>query len=79
MGFLNVGFDNMVALDKIVAIISPEGAVAKRIVQYAKENHYLIDATTGRKTRSLVVTTDHYVVLSAIQADTLVSRVDDII
>ncbi len=79
MRFLNIGFDNMVALDKIVAIVSSEGASSKRLIQYAKENHYLIDATTGRKTRSLIVTSDHYVLLSAIQADTLVSRAEDII
>ena len=77
MAFLNVGFDNMVAVNKIVAIISPDGASVKRLVQYAKENHSLIDVTRGRKTRSVVVTSEEYVFLSAIQADTLVSRLNE--
>lgn len=49
MTFLNIGFDNMVATDKIVAIVSPEGASVKRLVQYARENHRLIDGFVGTK------------------------------
>lgn len=79
MTFLNIGFDNMVAVDKIVAIISPEGASVRRLIQYARENHHLLDVSTGRKTRSVVVTSDEYVLLSAIQADTLAGRLDDMI
>ena len=79
MSFLNIGFDNMVATNKIVAIISPDGASVKRLIQYAKENHCFVDATTGRKTRSVIVTSDGYIFLSAIQSDTLVSRLDDIV
>jgi regulator of extracellular matrix RemA (YlzA/DUF370 family) len=77
MTYLNAGFDNMVAVDKIVAITTPEGASVKRLVQYAKDNHYLIDVTTGRKTRSVIFTTDHYILLSAIQPDTLTARLND--
>lgn len=79
MTFLNIGFDNMVAVDKIVAIVSPEGASVRRLIQYARENHHLLDVSTGRKTRSVVVTSDEYVLLSAIQADTLAGRLDDMI
>ncbi|MEE0435037.1 MAG: DUF370 domain-containing protein [Peptococcaceae bacterium] len=78
MAFLNIGFDNMVAVDKIVAIVSPESASVKRLVQFAKENHHLIDVSSGRKTRSVVVTNDEYILLSAIQSDTLVSRLNDL-
>lgn len=69
----------MVATDKIVAIISPDGASIKRLIQYSKENHLFVDATTGRKTRSVIITTDGFLFLSAIQADTLVSRLNDIV
>lgn len=77
MTFLNIGFDNMVATDKIVAIVSPEGASVKRLVQYARENHRLIDVSSGRKTRSVVITSDDYILLSAIQTDTLAGRMND--
>ena len=77
MTFLNIGFDNMVATDKIVAIVSPEGASVKRLVQYARENHRLIDVSSGRKTRAVVITSDDYILLSAIQPDTLAGRMND--
>ena len=77
MTFLNSGFDNMVATDKIVAIVSPEGASVKRLVQYARENHRLIDVSSGRKTRAVVITSDDYILLSAIQTDTLAGRMND--
>lgn len=74
--FMNIGFDNMVALDKIVAIISPESAPVKRIVQTGKENGTVIDVTHGRKTRSVVVTASGTLFLSALQPETLVGRLD---
>lgn len=77
MTFLNIGFDNMVATDKIVAIVSPEGASVKRLVQYARETHRLIDVSSGRKTRAVVITSDDYILLSAIQTDTLAGRMND--
>ena len=77
MTFLNIGFDNMVATEKIVAIVSPEGASVKRLVQYARENHRLIDVSSGRKTRAVVITSDDYILLSAIQTDTLAGRMND--
>lgn len=77
MTFLNIGFDNMVATDRIVAIVSPEGASVKRLVQYARENHRLIDVSSGRKTRAVVITSDDYILLSAIQTDTLAGRMND--
>ena len=79
MTFLNIGFDNMVAVDKIVAIVSPEGASVKRLIQYARENHHLVDVSSGRKTRSVVITNDDFVLLSAIQSDTLAGRINDTI
>lgn len=72
--FMNIGFDNMVAIQKIVAIVSPESAPVKRIVQEAKEAGNVIDATHGRKTRAVIFTDSMYLILSAIQPETLVGR-----
>lgn len=74
--FLNIGFDNMVSVNKIVAIVSPEGASVKRVIQFAKEHHYLLDVSSGRKTRSVIITSDNYIFLSAIQAETLAGRLN---
>ncbi len=72
--FVNVGFGNIVNADKIVAVVSPDAAPIKRMVQLAKEEGRSIDATQGRKTKSVLVTEDHYIVLSAIQTDTIGRR-----
>ncbi len=71
---INIGFGNMVNADKIVTIISPESAPAKRYVQHAKENMTLIDATQGRKTKSIIFTTHDKLILSALQPETLAGR-----
>ena len=63
--FINVGFGNMVAVAKIVAIITPDGAPAKRAVQMAKDDGKAIDATHGRKTRAVIFMEDGQLVLSA--------------
>lgn len=75
--FMNIGFDNMVSLARIVAIISPESAPVKRLVQEAREAGRVIDATHGRKTRAVVFTDSNYMILSAIQPETLVGRLDN--
>lgn len=71
---MNIGFGNVVNTDKIVAIISPESAPAKRQVQSAKEQQLLIDATQGRKTKSVIFTSNGRIILSALQPDTLAGR-----
>lgn len=76
MGFINIGFDNMVPYEKIVAITTPDSASVKRLIQSARENQLLIDVTSGRKTRAVVFTTDKYVLLSAIHPETLANRLD---
>lgn len=76
MAFLNIGFDNMIAAEKIVAIVAPEGASVKRLVQFARDNHRLVDVSSGRKTRAVVITSDDYIFLSAIQTDTLAGRMN---
>ena len=72
--FVNIGFGNLVNADKIVAVVSPDAAPIKRMVQSAKEEGRIIDATQGRRTKGVLVTEDTYVVLSALQPDTIGRR-----
>lgn len=74
--FMSIGFDNMVSVDRVVAIVSPESAPIKRLVQEAKEAGKVIDVTHGRKTRAVVFTDSQYILLSAIQPETLTGRLD---
>ena len=76
MKLINIGFGNTVSADKIVAIVSPEAAPIKRLVQEAKDNKTAIDATCGRKTRAVIVTDSGHIVLSAIQPETISGRMD---
>ncbi len=74
MKLINIGFGNLVSADKIVAVVSPESAPIKRIVQDSKEKGTLIDATFGRKTKSVLITNCDSVVLSALLPETLAGR-----
>ena len=74
--FINIGFGNLINSDKLLAVISPDSAPAKRIIQKAKENDSLIDATQGRRTKSVLITDTGQVVLSSLQPDTLGTRLD---
>lgn len=76
MNLVNIGFGNTVSAEKIVAIVNPDAAPIKRLIQEAKENKMAIDATCGRKTRAAIVTDSGHLVLSAIQPDTISSRAD---
>lgn len=71
---INIGFGNMVSADKVVSIISPDSAPAKRYIQQAKESRMLIDATQGRKTKSIIFTMNDKLILSALQPETLAGR-----
>jgi len=73
---LNIGFGNFVVANRIVAVISPGSAPVKRIKEVAKEKGLLVDATYGRKTRAIVVMDSQHVVLSAINPETIASRLD---
>ena len=77
MKFINIGFGNMVAVDRIVAIASPDSAPIKRLVQDAKEGNRTIDVSCGRRTRAVIITDSEHVILSAIQAETIANRMDD--
>jgi len=74
--FMSIGFDNMVQIQRVVAVVSPESAPVKRMVQNAKEAGKVIDVTQGRKTRAVVFTDSEYILLSAIQPETLIGRLD---
>ena len=76
MKLINVGFGNIVSADRIRAIVSPESAPIKRMVQEARENGNLIDATYGRRTRSVIITDSGHIILSAIQAETVAGRLN---
>ena len=73
-GFINIGFGNIINADRIVTIINPDSAPAKRMVQRAKETERLVDATQGRRTKSVTTTDSDYIVLSALQPETLAGR-----
>ena len=74
MKLVNIGFGNIVAANRIVAIVSPESAPIKRIIQEARERGMLIDATYGRRTRAVVVTDSEHIILSAVQPETVAHR-----
>lgn len=76
MQLINVGSGNIVVASRIVAIVSPESAPIKRIIQDAKENKSVIDATYGRKTRAVLVMDSGHIILSAVQPETIASRLD---
>ena len=71
---MNIGFGNVVNTAKIIAVVGPEAAPVKRMVQNARQLGKVIDATQGRRTKSVIVTEDDFIVLSALQPDTLVKR-----
>ena len=71
---VNAGFGNMIAADKVVAIISPNSAPAKRLKDEAKDGGRLVDITQGRRTRSFIITTANQVILSAVQVETMAGR-----
>ncbi|MCQ2541486.1 MAG: DUF370 domain-containing protein [Lachnospiraceae bacterium] len=71
---IHIGFGNVVNIDKIISVVSPDAAPIKRMVQKAKENGTVIDATQGRKTKSVIVMENGQVVLSALMTDTIVRR-----
>ncbi len=72
--FLNIGYGNVVSANRVIAIISPDSAPVKRIIQDAKEKGTLIDATYGRKTRCVIVMDDGHIVLSPNMPETVGGR-----
>ena len=77
MKFINVGFGNMVAADRVVALASPDSAPIKRLIQDSKDDGRAIDVTCGRRTRAAIITDSEHVILSAIQTETIANRLDN--
>ncbi len=76
MQLVNIGFGNVVSANKIVSIVSPEAAPIKRLIQEAKDEKRAIDATCGRRTRAVLIMDSEHVILSAVQPETIVARLD---
>jgi regulator of extracellular matrix RemA (YlzA/DUF370 family) len=72
---INIGFGNMVATARIVAVVSPHSSPMKRLREEAMKRAKLIDATEGKKTRSIIVTDSDHIILSAIQPETIAQRI----
>ena len=76
MKLINIGFGNLVSQERLVAIVSPDSAPIKRLIQDAKDDGRVIDVTCGRKTRAVIITDSEHVILSALQAETIANRLD---
>lgn len=72
---INIGFGNIVMADRVIAVVSPESAPIKRIIQDARDSSKLIDATYGRRTRAVIITDSGHIILSSIQPETVANRV----
>jgi len=77
MKLINVGFGNMVSAGRLVAVVSPDSAPIKRMIQEGRDRGVLIDATYGRRTRAVLIMDNDHIVLSALQPETIASRVSD--
>jgi len=71
---INIGFGNMVSASRLIAVVSPESAPIKRMVQEARERGNLVDASYGRRTRAVLITDSDHIILSALQPETLAGR-----
>ena len=74
MKLINIGFGNMISAGRLIAIVSPESAPIKRMVQEARDRGVLIDATYGRRTRAVLIMDSDHIVLSALQPETVAGR-----
>lgn len=78
MRFINVGFGNMVAANRVVTLVTPESAPIKRLISDARDQNRVIDVSCGRRTRSVIITDSEHVILSAIQPETISNRLNNI-
>ena len=75
MKLINIGFSNLVSVERLVAVVTPDSAPIKRMVQEARDRGVLIDATYGRRTKSVLIMDNDHLVLSALQPETVANRV----
>ena len=76
MKLINIGFSNLVSVERLVAVVTPDSAPIKRMVQEARDRGVLIDATYGRRTKSVLIMDNDHLVLSALQPETISNRVE---
>lgn len=74
MRLVNIGFGNLISAERVISVVSPESAPIKRVVTEARERGFLIDATQGRKTKSVIFTDSEYIVLSYMTLDKITER-----
>ena len=79
MKFINIGFGNMVAADRIITIVTPDSAPVKRLMQDAKDSGRVIDVSCGRRTRSVIITDSDHVILSALTPEKLTDRLNGVV
>ena len=76
MQLINIGFGNIVSANRIISIVNPDSAPIKRLVQEAKDSKMAVDATSGRRTRAVLIMDSGHVILSAVQPETVAARLD---
>ncbi len=74
MELVNIGFGNVVASSRVVAVLAPSSAPMKRLKEEARQNAKLVDATQGRRTRAIIITDSNHIILSAVQTETISQR-----
>lgn len=77
MKLVNIGFGNLISAERVLAVVSPESAPIKRMIQEARDRGMLIDATYGRRTRAVIIMDTDHVILSAILPETVAGRMND--
>lgn len=77
MKFINAGYGNMIASERVVCIVSPDSAPIKRLIQDAKDSGRVIDVSCGRRTRAVIITDSDHVILSSVQSETISNRLDE--
>ena len=78
MKLVNIGSGNMISAERVVAVLTPESAPIKRIIQDAKEQGILVDATVGRKTKTVIITDSHHIILCYLTYEKLASRLSEV-
>ena len=77
MKLANIGYGNMISVQRLIAIVSPDAAPVRRMIQDARDTGRIIDATCGHKTRAVIVTDSEHVILSPLLPETLAARIDE--
>ncbi len=77
MRLANIGYGNMISVQRLIAIVSPDAAPVRRMIQDARDSGHVIDATCGHKTRAVLVTDSDHIILSPLMPETVAARIDE--